>query len=133
MAETRQQKQAIIDERRRKVASLYFAHLTQQEIATQLGVTQQLISLDLKAIRSEYRAERTEILDREAAELDHIERECALRYQRDKAGEWIDRRLKVKERRAKLLGLDAPAKVEASGPGGAPLRVEYVNDWRNAE
>lgn len=127
------QEKLLIEERRRKVATLWLAHVTQEEIAAQIGVSQKTVSVDISAIKAQYRAERTEIIDRENAELDHMERECALRYQREKAGEWLDRRLKVKERRAKLLGLDAPSKVEASGPGGGPLRVEYVNDWRSDE
>ena len=45
----------------------------------------------------------------------------------------IDKLLKVMDRRAKLLGLDAPSKRELTGPDGKPLQIEWVNDWRNAE
>ena len=31
----------------------------------------------------------------------------------------------------KIVGLDAPKAVEVSGKDGAPIQVEYVNDWRN--
>lgn len=44
----------------------------------------------------------------------------------------IDRALKIMERRAKLLGLDAAEKTEVSGPGGAPITqrqfIEYNKD-----
>lgn len=44
----------------------------------------------------------------------------------------IDRALKIMERRAKLLGLDAPEKTEVSGPGGASIHhrqfIEYNKD-----
>ena len=99
-----------IEERRQKVAALWLAHVSQPAIARQLKCGQATVSRDIKAIRLEYKAERTDIIDREAAELDHIERECAVRYQGDKSGEWLDRRLKVKERRARMLGLDAPTR-----------------------
>lgn len=122
-----------IEERRRKVASLWLAHVTQNEIARQLEVSQPTVSLDIKAIRQQYRAERTEILDREAAELDQMERDAALQFAHTKAREWMSERRAIKERRARMLGLDAPAKVEASGPGGGPIPVEYVNDWRSTE
>jgi hypothetical protein len=42
----------------------------------------------------------------------------------------IDRALRVMERRAKLLGLDAPTRQEVTGAEGGALRIEYVNDWR---
>lgn len=35
----------------------------------------------------------------------------------------VDRVLKIMERRAKLLGLDAPARAELSGPDGGPLET----------
>lgn len=38
----------------------------------------------------------------------------------------VDRVVKMMERRAKLLGLDAPAWVELSGPQGAPISVKEV-------
>lgn len=37
----------------------------------------------------------------------------------------IDRALRVLERRAKLLGLDAPVKTELTGADGGPLKVEH--------
>lgn len=122
--------QLAIEARRRKVAELWLAHAPQEEIGREVGVNQATISRDIKAIRDQFRAERDEILDRETAELDHIERECVTRYQQDLTGDWIDRRLKVKERRSKLLGLDAPAKVEQSGPGGGPHLISL--NWENA-
>jgi predicted transcriptional regulator len=36
----------------------------------------------------------------------------------------IDRLLRIGERRAKLLGIDAPAKLEHSGPDGGPIKTE---------
>lgn len=86
--------------------------MTQEDIARRLEVGQATVSRDITAVKLQYRAERQERIDQDAAILDSIEQECAVRYQREKAGEWIDRRLRVHERRAKLLGLDAPAKID---------------------
>ena len=44
----------------------------------------------------------------------------------------IDRIFKAMDRRARYLGLDAPARVEASGPGGSPL-VSSGNARADAE
>lgn len=35
----------------------------------------------------------------------------------------IDRLLRILQRRARMLGLDAPKKIEASGPDGGPIEV----------
>ena len=44
--------------------------------------------------------------------------------------QYVDRILRVLERRAKLYGLDAPTKSEIAVAGGGPLEIEYINDWR---
>lgn len=113
--QTRQQEVIQVEERRRKVLALYLSCVTQPQIAKQIGVDQATISRDLKACRAELRMEREELIEREAASIDAIERECAVRYQGDKSGEWLDRRIKCMDRRSKLLGLDAPAKQQVSG------------------
>jgi len=42
---------------------------------------------------------------------------------------YVDRILRVMERRARLLGLDAPTKSEVTGSDGGP--IEYHLDWGN--
>lgn len=37
----------------------------------------------------------------------------------------VDRVLRIQERRAKYLGLDAPVRREVSGPEGGPIKHEY--------
>lgn len=41
-------------------------------------------------------------------------------------GAAVDRVLKIMDRRAKLLGLDAPEKHEVAGAGGGPIQYEAV-------
>lgn len=125
-----------IDERRRKVAQLYLRRQTQEEIGRVLGVSQDTISLDLKALREKWAAENVENLDqvkvREAAELDEMEAEAAVEFSRRKNWEWFDRRLKVKERRAKLLGLDAPTKTDANVNIGKLSDADLVRETKAA-
>jgi hypothetical protein len=78
------------------------------------------------------------VLDRAVEKADDIcrrEREISLRridiaikslMDRAEAGdlEAIDRLVKLDVRRARLLGLDAPAKQEIAGPGGGPIPME---------
>lgn len=116
---------ATIAERQRKVGELYLSHQSQAAIARALGVSQSTVSLDLAALLDEWRRENLERLEavktREAAELDVMEAEAARQYATTKTTDWFDRRLKVKIRRAHLLGLDSPARAEVSGPGGGPI------------
>ena len=128
MARGVNQEEIRIAERRKKVSQLYLRHQTQAEIGRVLGVDQKTISNDLAALRAEWKASglmnTDEVKTREAAELDEMEAEAAVEFGRKKNWEWFDRRLKVKERRAKLLGLDEPTRNENSGPKGGPIQVE---------
>lgn len=119
-----------MSDRRSKVAQLYLARRTQQQIADELGCGLATVNRDIKAILAEYRAERTEHIDREVAVLESIEAATLELYNRERSAEALRVRLEVLKRRAALLGLDAPAKVEATGKGGGPLEIVFVNDWR---
>lgn len=125
-----------ITERRVRVAQLYARCQTQQQIARQLGVSQQLVSFDLKAIKRQWRQEMSaeigERMERDLMALDEMERDAVLNYTRalmpvvenedgtqtihvGDALPWAQHRLKIMERRAKMLGFDVP---EAPKPGG---------------
>jgi len=41
--------------------------------------------------------------------------------------------LEVRDRRVKLLGLEAPARSEISGPGGGPIQTQGIDDLSEAE
>lgn len=107
-----------IEDRRRKVSQLYLRRQTQEAIAQALGVSQATISEDIAQLRKQWAQENVENLDqvkvREAAELDEMEADAAVEFSKRKNWEWFDRRLKCKERRARLLGLDAPTKTDAN-------------------
>ena len=118
--------------RRKRVLALYLRHVTQSEIASLLNVNQSTISRDIEVIEAEWRKERDRDLSewkaRMLADLESIERDASTRYTVTNEPEWLRLRLLVQERRAKLLGTDAPKKLELDSP--TALRVTFVDDWR---
>jgi transposase-like protein len=124
------------EERQRKVAALYLRRVSQSEIAKQLGVNQATISRDLQVLYKLWRAEAASMIDehqaRELAELDQMEQDAAIQYSQTKRRDWLDTRLKIKERRAKLLGLDIN-KVQHTGEGGGPVVIRVVYDDKPTE
>lgn len=134
-----------IEDRRSKAWLLRVKGKTVRQIATELGVSVGTAHSDLAAVMERTRSEsddraethRALSLARLDRALDTIEE--ALRAQvpakdpenPDSASADHDMRLKaiagllkLEERRAKLLGLDAPTKQEVSGPEGAPIPVD---------
>jgi len=78
------------------------------------------VNRDLKIIRAEWKQKATESIDEwiasELADLDELEKQA-----------WREKRydliLKIKDRRAKLLGLDKPMRTELTGADGAPVKI----------
>lgn len=64
-------------------------------------------------------------------ELDRLDAMMLALWQQARQGNQgaVDRILRIMERRAKLLGIDAPTKQELIGE--LDLSVTYVNDWRD--
>lgn len=106
-----------ITARRTKVAEMLLARKTQMQMADELGVGQATINRDVKAIRKEWHAERMQDLEEYIA--DDLARLAAA-----EAAMWplviagkphaVDRLLSIMDRRAKLLGMDAPQRVDIS-------------------
>lgn len=109
-------RRATIEDRRRQVAALYVRRVNQSDIARQLGVNQATISRDVAALVKQWQKEQAETIeawrDRDLLELDEMEKDAAIEFSKSKRRDWIDTRLKIKERRAKLMGLDAPTRAE---------------------
>ncbi len=130
-------KKVEIQERRRKVAILYLQHhMSQEDIARALGIHQSTVSRDLKALEEQWQKEAMQTIEkvkaRELAELDMMEREAALQYQQTKSLKWFNARLKIKERRARLLGLDAPVTLNFAEPFQIVFRWEDDEDSRHS-
>lgn len=104
-------KAAEIEARRQRVATMRLAHLSQREIAEQLGVSLGTVNQDLRAIRDEWLERRVSAYDEwvaeELAKLDRIEK---IFFPKILAGDLgaTDRVFSAMDRRARLLGLDKP-------------------------
>lgn len=125
---------AQIAQRRERVAFLLTAKTPILKIAAALGVSEKTIDRDVRAIRDEWEASARESIDAhvasELAALDEVER----RLWRDHLSqEPIDQNgvrslLQVHDRRARLLGLDRPRRVEVTGADGQPLIPPVIDD-----
>ena len=75
-----------IEQRRAEVAHLYLQGLTQEEIAEAVGVSQPTVSIDLKAIQADWKAQSVEDLNDkkllELAKLDEAERNAWEQFNR---------------------------------------------------
>jgi transposase len=118
-----------IEERRAQVAQLLTRHHTYREMAQQLGVSHSTIGEDVKVIRERWReracTDYADLLAEEMAKLDLLEREILPKALSGgpEGGvnlRAVDRVLAIRDRRARMLGLDAPSKVEAV------LKVELI-------
>ena len=104
--------------RREKALELRAKGMSIRAIADKLGVSktqvQRDIEKELQAAAEERKKIAGLIIDLELTKLDELEQEA---WKHIAAGELsaIDRCLRIMERRAKLLGLDAAEKVEHSG------------------
>lgn len=133
-------KQLEINHRRKLVAALRLNHVNEEDIAAQLGVSQSTISRDIDNITKKWIADSQQdirkVKARELAELDFMELEAAKKIQalfKNKdlgmALRYSGHRLDIKDRRAKMLGLYEPTKLEMndiSEKDEVPLTPEIV-------
>jgi hypothetical protein len=119
--------------RRASVAEMWSRRITQRDMARTLNVSEPTISRDIAWLLDQWRAESVRKVDdvkaRELADLDAMERDIAMALVPHKGStialreraRLTDTRLRIKERRARLLGIDAPTRQEVSGPDETPL------------
>lgn len=83
---------------------------------------------DVRKALDERRTElNTDVDELRQLEADRLDRLFFVAYKkavRDQDLQAIDRTLRIMERRARLLGLDMPARTELSGPDGGPVQAE---------
>lgn len=98
-----------------------------EEIARVCGWNSRQAAFDAvsKALRRIVREPATELL---ALELERLDTLWGPQYESARAGDAdaMAACLRIMERRAKLLGLDAAEKRELSGPGGSPLAAPTI-------
>jgi transcriptional regulator with XRE-family HTH domain len=114
--------------RRQKVIELRIAGWSQERIAQDLGLSRrrvrQIIRREIEKARRRLRECADELLQ---LELDRLDRYLVCLNDRITAGEprAIEVALKISERRARLMGLDAPERKE--------VKVQSIDDWADAE
>lgn len=122
-------------EREKAAFALRIAGATYAQIGAQLGVTgcaaHKMVKRVLERTRGETDAEAVELRRLETERLDALQVALWGLASKGDAGA-IDRILKIMERRARLLGLDAPTRGDVTS-GGQPLtfRVVYDRDERD--
>lgn len=122
-------------ERRRQAVELRILGSSYVDIARELGVSAQtafqIVSNALDDARKEMREKAKDLRDLESDRLDTLYRKVAGAVMPEDAPvdpRLIETALKIMERRAKLLGLDAPTKVAGTGPGGSiPVGLFLLN------
>jgi hypothetical protein len=135
------------DERKRQAIAMRRTGATFEDIGRALGISTQAAHKAVKRALAELAAmTMDEAASLRALELDRLDRMQAAIWRNVTSGNLsaVDRALRIMERRAKLLGLDAPAKVASTNPEGdeerpfgflvLPEEIEDVDEWvrRNA-
>jgi hypothetical protein len=112
-------------DRKLQALELRKAAVSYQQIADQLGYRSASGAFNAvkAALKATLREPANELRDLEVARLDAMLLPLWRRVQSgdEKA---VDRVLRIMERRARLLGLDAPTRGEISGPDGKPLAFD---------
>ena len=126
-----------IADRRRLVAGLYARRKTEETIAYELNVAQSTVSRDIAALKQQWRKAAAEdiadVIAQELAELDASEANLA-EFAEDAAATASTRiaaevaRLKVKDHRAKLLGMYAAQRLQVTGKEDGPISL---TDYRS--
>ncbi|MBK5937161.1 helix-turn-helix domain-containing protein [Halorhodospira halophila] len=107
--------------RKAQALELRQSGMTYAAIGGELGISNaqayRLVSAALREIREQAREEAEQLRDLEAARLDQLQHAL---WDKALGGDLraIDRLLRISERRAKLLGLDAPARIAPTNPDG---------------
>lgn len=101
--------------RREQVAGLMLGYSSVRQIAEALGIHPSTAYRDTLAVRLEWQKHRVQLVDAALAEdLKRLEAAEKAIWVKVLKGDLlaIDRMLRIMERRAKLLGLDAPKRVD---------------------
>jgi hypothetical protein len=148
MARPTAAERVLIDRRRARVLAMRIEQRPYSEIAAELGITEDVAEKDYQrardAAKAEFAAARSAAVAVEAVRLDAMEQAAWEVLRRDHIViqhgqvvrinrkpvkddgpilDAIDRLVRISARRAKMLGLDAPVKVEVSDERRAAIRA----------
>lgn len=121
--------EARIEQRRKLVAANLLGGMNYRELAEVCGVSIGTISSDVKIILGRWRKEQVaDTSDYAQMELRRLDKALNAIWNKVIDGQLdaLDRFLRIQERRAKLLGLDAPNETQLSGADGGPLAVSII-------
>jgi len=111
---------------RRRIADLYLSGWTQTAIAEEVGVSQQTISGDLKALQKDWLAsslvDYNEAKAQELAKVDRLEREYWVAWEASKA----DKKVETTEKAAGKKATRSKAQVRREGQVGNPSFLSGV-------
>ena len=111
-----------IAERRRQVMQLIAGHLTQEEIAKRIGVSQTTVCFDIKAMREEWKqrfaTDFDEFRERETAGMEQLENELLAKWRETDDPRYVAEITKLKDRKHRLVGLNKPDKIAPTTPDG---------------
>ncbi|MEY2655068.1 MAG: Rhodococcus phage Jace [Pseudomonadota bacterium] len=107
------------------------------EIGNRLGISKsqahRLVQAGLADARAQIGAEANDLKSEEISRLDAMLAGLWPDARKGQHGA-VDRVLKIMERRAKLLGLDAPVKLAHGGDGNAPpIKTEHAHAMTDAD
>lgn len=129
---TRSANNTVSAEREAKVSALALAHVPQRDIARQLGLSKDQVWRTVRNLRKrwrdESRAEVEELMVQELASLSAVESRMWTQFtdrtltpdEKTRTGLAI---LRVKERRAKMLGWDSPEAIRLLGASDDPIVI----------
>ena len=106
--------------RRQKAPSIHRALQAQGHECDVSTVYRDIEALE-KIWQDELVKEPVAVRSRELAEIEEAEGQCWLNYATTRGLPWLRPLLSWKERKAKLLGLDSPTKLNVGDPNGNPL------------
>lgn len=121
-------------QKRAQAVELRKAGATFDEIATALGYSNKGTAYRAveQALKEAVREPALQLIELEVQRLDLMLRALWPAVARGQLGA-VDRALRVAERRARLLGLDAAQQIQHSGPGGGPIEVVSFGDMTEEE
>jgi len=116
-------------ERRTKALRLRASGATFQQIGQALGCSKQrakdMVDQEMAMMRAEREQAREDVVELSLQRMDTMLPKAMHMAVEGNLGA-IDRVIRIEERRARLLGLDAPMRSEQSGPNGAAIEISTI-------
>ena len=113
-----------------EILALRIQGLSQKSIAKKLDINSSTVSRSIKRLTKE--AVTPEVVDQLVlVELERLDKLTAAVWNNAMSGDdkAVNTALRIMERRARLMGLDAPVRTELAGPGGGPVTIANWVDF----